>query len=476
MTSEADFEFFRLQQALAGRYSLELELGRGGMGIVYLAREVSLDRPVALKLLPPHLAAQPGARERFLQEARTAARLSHPNIVPIFAVDEVDDFVFIAMAFVEGETLGDRIRTRGPRPPSEVTRILREVAWALGYAHAQGVVHRDVKPDNILLESGSGRALVADFGIASVAESADREDDRRISGTAEFMSPEQAQGGSVGPASDTYSLGVVGYYSLSGKFPFEGSTPSVILAKHISESPQPVASAAQGVPSRLAWAIDRCLAKDPAHRFAGDDELAVALGQALPERRELPVALRLFVKREGRIGPGGVLLYLWVLGAISMLAGQIAGFAGLGSAAGWGIFFGGLTLVPAGIILNRARRLLKSGYGHEELAVAFKAEVERAKEEGAFEYGHKPSLYERVVRVISAGGLSVAALSAIGLAVIPGSGPEALVTTLASSLTIGLGGSTLALLRLQRRRGIDAQLRSWIWKSRLELDLEVALG
>jgi serine/threonine-protein kinase len=228
-----------------------------------------------------------------------------------------------------------------------------------------------------------------------------------------------------------------------------------------------VASAAQGVPSRLAWAIDRCLAKDPAHRFAGDDELAVALGQALPERRELPVALRLFVKREGRIGPGGVLLYLWVLGAISMLAGQIAGFAGLGSAAGWGIFFGGLTLVPAGIILNRARRLLKSGYGHEELAVAFKAEVERAKEEGAFEYGHKPSLYERVVRVISAGGLSVAALSAIGLAVIPGSGPEALVTTLASSLTIGLGGSTLALLRLQRRRGIDAQLRSWIWKSRL---------
>ncbi len=112
MTSEADFEFFRLQQALAGRYSLERELGRGGMGIVYLAREVSLDRPVALKLLPPHLAAQPGARERFLQEARTAARLSHPNIVPIFAVDEVDDFVFIAMAFVEGETLGDRIRTR----------------------------------------------------------------------------------------------------------------------------------------------------------------------------------------------------------------------------------------------------------------------------------------------------------------------------------------------------------------------------
>ena len=222
MPEGRDAEFFRLQQALAGRYSLDKELGRGGMGIVFLAREVSLDRPVALKLLPPRLAAQPAARERFLREARTAARLSHPNIVQVFSVDEVDDFVFIAMAYIEGESLGQRIRTRGPRPPSEVTRILREVVWALGYAHAQGVVHRDVKPDNILLESASGRALVADFGIASVAESTQQEEAKRISGTAGFMSPEQALGKTVGPASDTYSLGVVGYYALSGRFPFEG--------------------------------------------------------------------------------------------------------------------------------------------------------------------------------------------------------------------------------------------------------------
>ncbi len=170
---DAAIDFFRLQQALAGRYSLERELGRGGMGIVYLAREVSLDRPVALKLLPPHLARRAAARERFLHEARIAAKLSHPNIVPIYAVDEVDDFVFFAMAYIEGETLGERIRERGPRPPSEVIRILREVAWGLAHAHAQEIVHRDVKPDNILLEVGSGRALVADFGIANAIDDVD---------------------------------------------------------------------------------------------------------------------------------------------------------------------------------------------------------------------------------------------------------------------------------------------------------------
>ncbi len=157
MSDEPTTEFLDLQQALAGRYSIERELGRGGMGIVYLAREVSLDRPVALKLLPPALAAQPAARERFLHEARTAAKLSHPNIVPIFAVDDVDDFVLFAMAYIEGETLGQRIRTRGPRPPSEVAGILREVAWALAYAHAQGVVHREVHRDTLEPLDNEGR-------------------------------------------------------------------------------------------------------------------------------------------------------------------------------------------------------------------------------------------------------------------------------------------------------------------------------
>src|SRR4051812_25597995 len=148
-TSTVDPLFLAFQEAVAGRYSLERELGRGGMGVVYLAREVRLDRPVAIKLLPPELAAHANLRDRFTREARTAARLSHPYIVPIHAVDEIGGFVFYVMAYVDGETLGQRVQHRGALPAQEVTRILREVAWALAYAHAQGVVHRDIKPANI---------------------------------------------------------------------------------------------------------------------------------------------------------------------------------------------------------------------------------------------------------------------------------------------------------------------------------------
>src|SRR5690242_12039771 len=133
-----DLDFIALQEALAGQYSLERELGRGGMGVVYLAREVQLDRPVAIKVLPPALAAREELRERFLREARTAAKLSHPNIVPIFRVDEIGGFVFFAMAFIEGETLGQRVRARGPLPPPDASRMIQEIAWALAYAHARG--------------------------------------------------------------------------------------------------------------------------------------------------------------------------------------------------------------------------------------------------------------------------------------------------------------------------------------------------
>src|SRR4029077_3056649 len=164
--------FLDFQSALAGRYSLERELGRGGMGIVYLAREVRLDRLVAIKLLPPARASDGRLRDRFLREARTAAKLSHPHIIPIFAVDEVGEFVFFAMAYVAGETLTERVSRRGPLPPSDAARVLREVAWALAYAHSQGLVHRDVKPDNIMLEETTGRALVADFGIAGLVRDA----------------------------------------------------------------------------------------------------------------------------------------------------------------------------------------------------------------------------------------------------------------------------------------------------------------
>ena len=189
IVTQTPTDFLALQTVLAGEYSLQRELGRGGMGVVYLARDVHLDRDVAIKVLPPDVALSPGSRERFLREARTAAGLSHPHIVPIHRVGEAGGFVFFVMAFVDGETLGERLRTKGPLPPADATRILREVAWALAYAHGRGVVHRDVKPDNILLETGTGRALVTDFGIAQAAGN-DGTADASIAGTVQFMSPE----------------------------------------------------------------------------------------------------------------------------------------------------------------------------------------------------------------------------------------------------------------------------------------------
>src|SRR5688572_1848068 len=229
-----DHLFLSFQSAVVGRYSLERELGRGGMGVVYLAREVRLDRLVAIKLLPPEYAANETLRDRFLREARTAARLSHPYIVPIHAVDEVGPFVFYVMSFVDGETVLDRVRRLGPMRPGDASRVMREVAWALAYAHAQGVVHRDIKPANIMLERGTERAMVMDFGIARLANASGETGVGEVLGTPEYMSPEQACGEAVDGRSDLYSLGIAGYFMLSGTLPFTGE-PRALLAKQVTQ-------------------------------------------------------------------------------------------------------------------------------------------------------------------------------------------------------------------------------------------------
>src|SRR5690349_8770180 len=203
MTDRPSTELLSLQEAVAGRYFVERELGRGGMGVVYLARDVALDRLVAIKLLPPSLAASADLRSRFLREARMAAQLSHPHIVPIHAVEEHVGLVFFVMSFVDGETLGERVRRTGPLASSDAMRIMQEVAWALAHAHARGVVHRDVKPDNILLERETGRAMVTDFGIARAAESRTPAGGLVI-GTPQYMSPEHARGEPVDGRSDLY--------------------------------------------------------------------------------------------------------------------------------------------------------------------------------------------------------------------------------------------------------------------------------
>ena len=290
-------DFLDLQSALAGRYSLERELGRGGMGIVFLARDVALDRPVAIKLLPPALATTPDHRARFLREARTAAALSHPNIVPIHLVEERDGLVYFVMAFVDGESLGDRVRRAGPIKPAEVARIVQEVGWALGYAHARGVIHRDVKPDNILLDRGSGRAMVTDFGIARVVTTQTSSSAQgEVLGTLQYMSPEQASADAIiDGRADLYSLGVTAFFALTGRLPFEAPNPAALLAMHVTAPAPPVRSVAAYVPAKLAEAVDRCLAKDPDARFENGEALAAAIADAQVTRKEVAPSVREFL-------------------------------------------------------------------------------------------------------------------------------------------------------------------------------------
>jgi eukaryotic-like serine/threonine-protein kinase len=272
-----------LAAALAGQYVVERELGRGGMGIVYLARDERLDRPVALKVLPPDLAARPETRERFLREARMAAQLAHPHIVPVYRADEAADVVYFAMGYVDGDTLGQRVRDRGSLPVVDVVRMLREVAWALAYAHVRGVVHRDVKPDNILIERTSGRAIVTDFGIARSEFNPALTQDGMVLGTVHYMSPEQAAGDVLDGRSDLYALGVVGYLALSGRLPFDAEQPHAVLVAHATKSPPPLSTAAPSVPTAVCAVIDRCLRKAPSDRFATGEALADALTQALED-------------------------------------------------------------------------------------------------------------------------------------------------------------------------------------------------
>ena len=455
MYAAPDQLFLAFQSAVAGRYSLDRELGRGGMGIVYLANEVDLDRPVAIKLLPPERAANRRLKARFLQEARTSAKLSHPNIIPIHAVDEVGDFVFFAMAYVDGETLAERVRTRGPLPPSEAARVLREVAWALAHAHAHGVVHRDVKPDNILLEHGTERALVADFGIAAAEES----DTGEITGTPEFMSPEQALGKPVDARSDLYAFGVTAYYAISGRLPFQGRSATEVLAKQINASPTPLATVAGALPRKMAQTVERCLAKGPSHRPQSAQAVAEEFGAALEQRRELPVALRAFVKRSSRLdGPGALLYPVLLLGGVIPLASWLHS-----AAAGLGALIGGMTIVPIGVLVNRARRLLKLGFGHADLDPAFKSEIDRGREERAVDSGVGPSIGERGLRVVS-----VLGWTSLGVGVVFGINgswvfPSWAIAMMVLGSLAGPSGLLGSLILLQRRRDVDAEFYSRLW-------------
>jgi serine/threonine-protein kinase len=285
-----------VERALAGHYELDCEIGRGGMGVVYRAKDRRLKRQVAIKLLPPELAFRSEIKSRFLREAETAAQLSHPNIVPIYTVDEQAGLVFFVMAYISGDNLAKRLHERGVLTVEETRKILREVADALAYAHDRGVVHRDIKPDNILLDAVTGRPMVTDFGIARAM---DGSGDSRLTatgmaiGTPAYMSPEQAAGErDIDGRSDLYSLGILGYQMLTGDPPFTaGSTPAM-LVKHISERPIPVSQRRSDVPTDLARSVMMLLEKDPANRFLTAAALVAALDSrespAVPVREPVP--------------------------------------------------------------------------------------------------------------------------------------------------------------------------------------------
>jgi tRNA A-37 threonylcarbamoyl transferase component Bud32 len=417
-----DAEFIAFQEAVAGRYSLERELGRGGMGIVYLARELRLARPVAIKVLPRALAvARPELRGKFLREAQMAAQLSHPNIVPIHHVDEAGDFVFFVMTYIEGETLGERLRARGPLSPAEGARMLREIGWALAYAHVRGIVHRDVKPDNILIERGSNRALVTDFGIAGAVSTDNPGDANYVRGTAHFMSPEQVMGEPTDGRSDIYSLGVVGYYSLTGKLPFDGATTTRVMAAHISGRARPVQLSSPSVPRKLASAIERCLEKDRTQRWASGEAFGEAINAAFEKPVETPAALRVWLSKERDLSTLRVLSTLVLVGPLTVLikhnpvVGALAGTA-------------------AAVIVNFApqaihvRRLLRQGFTLADMRLALRTHIIRRREEIELDPAFTP-IGQRTLRITALAGLGSAAVATTLLAtnVITG-GPVALVS------------------------------------------------
>jgi len=261
------------------------------MGAVYLATEAALERDVAIKVLPPDRGTTKDSRERFRREARTAAKLSHPNIVPLYTFGDVEGTLYFVMGYVRGESLATRLKREGRLEIEEARRILIELCDALDYAHKLGIIHRDIKPDNVLIEEETGRPLLLDFGVAkAVGTGQTLTEVGSVLGTPQYMSPEQAQGRSdIDSRTDLYSLGVMGYAMVSGRLPFEGATPGDVMAQHITKEAPALKTLVPDVPPEIASALGRCLEKDPARRWPDAKSLKESVSAGAGE--EVPPAL-----------------------------------------------------------------------------------------------------------------------------------------------------------------------------------------
>ena len=274
----------RLRQATLGRYDIYAELGRGGMAAVYLALDLALNRKVALKVMLPELVQGLGAYERFRREARTAAALSHPHIIPVYAVGDDEHLAWFAMKYVDGRPLDSVLAEEGAQNPAFVQTMLRQVGSALEYAHRRGVVHRDIKPANILLDEG-GWFILTDFGIAKATDDVGLTSSGMLIGTPAYMSPEHFEGKAIGPAADQYALGCVAYELLAGRRLFECATVAELMRSHMLDTPLPIVQVRRDCPDTLARVITRTLEKDPGQRFAAADDLVHALDPSSPDEQ-----------------------------------------------------------------------------------------------------------------------------------------------------------------------------------------------
>jgi len=275
----------RLKRALGDGFEVGALLGRGGFAEVFAATDKRLRRQVAIKIVRSDLVLSPNLVARFLREAQSAAQLSHPNIIPIFQVGEAEGLPYIVMPLLRGETLRQRLQRECRIPPSDAVRIVKEVAAALGTAHKAGFIHRDIKPDNIMLEGDDGRAVVMDFGIAKAlgGEAPTLTGTGTVVGTPYYMSPEQASGSQqIDSRADLYSLGVVAYQMLVGQVPFGGDAVQEVLIKHMTVIPEPANAVRAEISAHLSDVVDRCLAKKPQDRWASADELIRSLDDISP--------------------------------------------------------------------------------------------------------------------------------------------------------------------------------------------------
>ncbi len=308
----------QLEAAVGSQYRIVRLLGRGGMGAVFLAREEALDRLVALKILPEG-GADAESRERFRREARIAAQLNQANIVPLLGFGEIGRTMYLVMGYVNGESLGARLKRDARMGAEEARRILGDIAEALDYAHRRGVVHRDIKPDNILIDDETGRALLADFGIARGAghgETVTRAGD--VVGTPQYMSPEQARGAALDGRSDIYSLGAVGFAMLSGRPPFSGGSGQDVFLRRLVEDAPPLHSVVPQAPPELATVIDRCLARDPAARFPDARNLRLAIAPTALDDEQLPEPLDVLDSR----GAGLTIGFIFALALTALALSQ----------------------------------------------------------------------------------------------------------------------------------------------------------